>query len=55
MNADVSSRENPDTILYVEGVSVSFDGFKALNDLSFFVLAGELRAIIGPTGPARPP
>ncbi len=53
MNADVSSRENPDTILYVEGVSVSFDGFKVLNDLSFFVLAGELRAIIGPNGAGK--
>src|SRR4030065_637633 len=35
-------------ILYVEGVSVSFDGFKALNDLSFTLDAGELRCVIGP-------
>ena len=30
---------NDDTILYLDGVSVSFDGFKALNELSFYVVA----------------
>jgi len=40
-------------ILYVEGVSVSFDGFKALNDLSFTLDAGELRCIIGPNGAGK--
>ena len=29
------------TILYLDGVSVSFDGFKALNDLSFIIAPGE--------------
>jgi len=45
--------ERKDTILYVDGVSVSFDGFKALNNLSLYVLAGELRAIIGPNGAGK--
>lgn len=42
-----------DTILYVDGVSKSFDGFKAINDLSFTIDAGELRAIIGPNGAGK--
>ena len=40
-------------ILYVEGVSVSFDGFKALNDLTFTLDAGELRCVIGPNGAGK--
>ena len=42
-----------DTILYLDGVSVSFDGFKALNDLSLVIEPGELRAIIGPNGAGK--
>ena len=42
-----------DTILYMDGVSVSFDGFKALNNLSLYVVEGELRAIIGPNGAGK--
>ena len=40
-------------ILYVEGITVSFDGFKALNDLSLYVERGELRCIIGPNGAGK--
>jgi urea transport system ATP-binding protein len=42
-----------DPILYLDGVSVSFDGFKALNDLSLIVESGELRTIIGPNGAGK--
>ena len=40
-------------VLYLDGVSVSFDGFKALNSLSFVVKPGEMRAIIGPNGAGK--
>ncbi|TVT47166.1 MAG: urea ABC transporter ATP-binding protein UrtD [Denitromonas halophila] len=40
-------------ILYLEDISVSFDGFKALNNLSLTIDAGELRAIIGPNGAGK--
>ena len=40
-------------ILYLEDISVSFDGFKALNKLSLAVDAGELRCIIGPNGAGK--
>jgi urea transport system ATP-binding protein len=42
-----------DSILYLDGVSVSFDGFKALNDLSLVIGRGEMRAIIGPNGAGK--
>lgn len=53
VSAAVKSPERNDTILYLDGVSVSFDGFKALNELSFYVMKGELRAIIGPNGAGK--
>jgi urea transport system ATP-binding protein len=40
-------------ILYLDGVTVSFDGFRALDGLSFVVEPGELRSIIGPNGAGK--
>lgn len=40
-------------ILYMEDVSVSFDGFKAINDLNLYIDEGELRCIIGPNGAGK--
>jgi urea transport system ATP-binding protein len=40
-------------LLYLNNVTVSFDGFKALNGLSLVVDAGEMRAIIGPNGAGK--
>jgi len=40
-------------LLYLDGVNVSFDGFKALNELSFVIEPGEMRAIIGPNGAGK--
>ncbi|HEX6959311.1 MAG TPA: ATP-binding cassette domain-containing protein, partial [Ferrovibrio sp.] len=42
-----------DTQLYLDGVSVSFDGFKAINNLALMVAPGELRMIIGPNGAGK--
>ena len=41
------------TVLYLEDISVSFDGFRALNDLTLYIQAGELRCIIGPNGAGK--
>lgn len=40
-------------ILTIEGVNKSFDGFKAINDLNFYMDEGELRVIIGPNGAGK--
>jgi len=40
-------------VLYLEDISVSFDGFKALNNLSLAIDAGELRCVIGPNGAGK--
>jgi urea transport system ATP-binding protein len=41
------------SLLYLDGVTVSFDGFKALNGLSLVLDAGELRTVIGPNGAGK--
>lgn len=41
------------TILYLEDLTVSFDGFRALNELTLYVAPGELRCIIGPNGAGK--
>ena len=53
MNASRAARPAPDVLLYLDGVTVSFDGFKALNELSLVVEEGELRTIIGPNGAGK--
>src|SRR5260370_38271488 len=40
-------------LLAVEALTVSFDGFKAVNDLSFYVDENEIRVIIGPNGAGK--
>ena len=40
-------------ILYLEDITVSFDGFKALNALTLYIDSGELRCIIGPNGAGK--
>jgi urea transport system ATP-binding protein len=42
-----------DTQLYLDGVTVSFDGFRAINNLALMVAPGELRTIIGPNGAGK--
>ncbi len=41
------------TLLYMEDVSVAFDGFKAIDNLNFYIDAGELRCLIGPNGAGK--
>ena len=40
-------------VLYLDGITVSFDGFKALNNLSLTIDPGELRCVIGPNGAGK--
>ena len=51
IDAMLDTRHGP--ILYLEDVSVSFDGFKALNHLSLYITTGELRCLIGPNGAGK--
>src|SRR6185295_6114090 len=41
------------SLLYLDNVTVSFDGFRALNELSLVLEPGEMRAIIGPNGAGK--
>lgn len=50
-SADLDLRHG--VILYLEGINVSFDGFKAINDLNLYIDDGELRCIIGPNGAGK--
>ena len=45
-------RDTP-LILSVSGVTKAFDGFKAIDDLNFYLEEGELRTIIGPNGAGK--
>ena len=49
----ITHARSTSALLYLSGVSVSFDGFKALNNLSLLVEPGEMRAIIGPNGAGK--
>ncbi len=53
----VSALDKPqlitNSLLYLDGVSVTFDGFRAINELSLVIEPGEMRAIIGPNGAGK--
>lgn len=52
-SVQAAARPAPHTLLYLDGVTISFDGFKALDGLSLIVDKGELRTIIGPNGAGK--
>ena len=49
----IASRLPEESLLWVDGITVSFDGFKAIDDLSLMLKKGELRCIIGPNGAGK--
>ena len=52
-HSQVQVNVDKNIILYIEDLSVSFDGFKALNDLSLYINDGELRCVIGANGAGK--
>ena len=53
MSALNTAKKPKDFVLSIEGLTVSFDGFKAVNDLSLYVEEQEIRVIIGPNGAGK--
>ena len=51
--ARVDPRPLTDALLYLDGLTVAFDGFRAIDDLSLVLMPGEMRAIIGPNGAGK--
>lgn len=49
----IPAEKHTSLVLTVEGVDKSFDGFKAINDLNFYLSEGELRTVIGPNGAGK--
>src|SRR6202161_209123 len=45
--------DHADTLLYLDGGTVTFGGFRALNALSLVLTEGEMRAVIGPNGAGK--
>jgi urea transport system ATP-binding protein len=53
MEAEAQSHGRPPIMLWAENLTVSFDGFKALDDVTLLLDKGELRCIIGPNGAGK--
>ncbi|WP_111429591.1 urea ABC transporter ATP-binding protein UrtD [Rhodobacteraceae bacterium DSL-40] len=53
LNEGAEPRGPGATQLYLNGVNRSFDGYKAINDLSIYIAKGELRAVVGPNGAGK--
>ncbi len=49
----IATAQQTDPVLQLEDINVSFDGFRALTDLSLYIGVGELRCVIGPNGAGK--